>query len=77
MILDVADTGNAFNFAGSNTKIGEVRGNHVVDTVLNNVVAATAGMDRLYFNNNIYAASIVTPINSTATNSDTTGNRTF
>jgi hypothetical protein len=77
MILDVADTGNAFNFAGSNTKIGHVRANHVVDAVMVNVVAATTGMDRLFFNDNFYAASITTPINSTATNSDTTGNHTF
>jgi hypothetical protein len=77
MILDVADTGNAFNFAGSNTKIGHVRGNHVIDTVMVNVVAATSGMDRLFFNDNFYAASITTPINSTATNSDTSGNHTF
>jgi hypothetical protein len=77
MILDVADTGNAFNFAGASTKIGHVKGNHIVDTVMVNVVAATSGMDRLFFNDNFYAASISTPINSTATNSDTTGNHTF
>ena len=77
MILDVADTGNAFNFAGTGTKIGYVKGNHITDAVLVNVVGATSGMDRLYFNDNIYPASIVTPINSTATNSDTTGNKTY
>lgn len=77
MILDVADTANVFNLAGSNTKIGHIRGNHIVDTVLVNVVSASSGMDRLFFNDNFYAASIATPINSTATNSDTSGNHTF
>jgi hypothetical protein len=77
MILDVADTGNAFNLQGANTKVIQIRGNHITDSVLNNVLSSTSGADRVFFNDNFYAASITTPINSAATNSDTIGNHTF
>jgi hypothetical protein len=77
MILDVSDTGSAFNLQGSNTKVIQIRSNHIVDSTLTNVLSSTSGADRVFFNDNFYAASIVTPISSAATNSDTTGNHTF
>jgi hypothetical protein len=71
-IIDVANI--VFNLAGSNTKNIIIEGNNVTDTSLTNVLAATAGVDKLFFNKNFYPASITTPISSSATNSDTTGN---
>lgn len=71
-IIDV--TTNVFNLAGSNTKGIIIEGNNIKDTTLTNVLAATAGVDRLFFNKNFYPASIATPISSSATNSDVTGN---
>lgn len=71
-IIDV--TTNVFNLAGSNTKGIVIEGNNIIDTTLTNVLNATAGVDKLFFNKNFYPASIATPIASSATNSDVTGN---
>lgn len=71
-IIDV--TTSVFNLAGSNTKGIIIEGNNILDTSLTNVLAATAGVDKLFFNKNFYPASITTPISSSATNSDVTGN---
>lgn len=76
-IIDV--TTNAFNFAGANTKLVFVTGNLVLDTTLTNIVAATGGVDKLVFKENVYSSAITTPINSVATNSNplATDNFTF
>jgi len=76
-IIDVAT--NVFNFAGSNTKLIFITGNLVLDTALTNVIAATGGVDKLVFKENVYPAAITTPINSAATNSNVLGtdNYTF
>ncbi|AKU43359.1 tailspike protein [Bacillus phage Silence] len=71
-IIDVTNV--VFNLAGSNTKNIIIEGNNISDASLTNVLAATAGVDRLYFNKNFYPSTISTPINSVATNSDVTGN---
>lgn len=71
-------TSSVFNLAGANTKNIKIRGNHLENAgTLTNVLISTGGVDRLFFNDNTYPASIAVPINSAATNSDTTGNQTF
>jgi hypothetical protein len=67
-VIDV--TTNAFNFAGTSTKLVFITGNLVLDTTLTNVVAATGGVDKLVFKENVYPSAITTPINSAATNSN-------
>jgi hypothetical protein len=65
------------SLAGSGTKNIGFKGNVIEETRVTNVLLSTSGADRVYFNDNYYAASIAAPINSAATNSDTTGNKTF
>lgn len=74
-ILDV--TTAAFNLQGATTGILHIKGNMIVDTTLTNVLIATSGVDHMFFNDNYYAASIITPISSAALTSDVTGNHTF
>jgi len=76
-ILDVAT--NVFNLAGATTKLIFITGNLITDTTLTNVVNATAGVDKLFFKDNVYSSTIATPISSAATNSNVlaSDNQTF
>jgi len=72
-ILDV--TVNAFNFQGENA-VGIVgRGNKIKDTSLNAVLLASSAVSALIFKDNFYPSAITNPLQSTAVNSDTTGNK--
>jgi VCBS repeat-containing protein len=67
-----------FNVDGPTTKNISIKGNHIESaTNIVNVIIAKSTVDRLYFNDNVYPASIVSPIANSATNSDVTGNKTF
>jgi hypothetical protein len=68
---------SAFDLASSGTQNIVIKGNSIEATTITNVLKSSGGPDRLYFNDNIYPASIAVPINNIATNSDMTNNKTF
>ncbi|MEI2338891.1 right-handed parallel beta-helix repeat-containing protein [Priestia megaterium] len=72
-ILDA--TVNAFNFQGKNAVGIIAEGNKIKDTTLNAVVSASPAVSAMIFTKNYYPASLTNPIQSSAVNSDTTGNK--
>ncbi len=72
-ILDA--TVNAFNFQGENAVGIVAEGNKVKSKTVKAVLSASPAVSAMIFTKNYYPASLTNPIQSSAVNSDTTGNK--